>query len=686
MGGKNSKYKEGYVIVNPDGGLGNQLFQIANGFAYSKRNNKKLLIYSVWNNMSKSRPSYWRSYLKNLDHYTIHPRIVKKVKSYMEPKFSYNPIPVSNQSITLKGYYQSEKYFEDYKNEIKELFQLPEDLQPNLENILNFKEGICVAVHIRRGDYLKNPNFHICLQKEYYEKAKQVVEEKLGFIPNYYYFSDDIEWVKNEFKDDIRENDKFISNYKDYEEMYIMEKCDHFIVANSSFSWWAAWLSSTQNEENKIVIAPDTWFGYSGPQDYQDIYCEKWIKINIQEYTKSIKPWKDNYECYYINLEHRTDRKEQIEFELSKVFTSFTRFNAIKNSNGLIGCCLSQIEVLKKGLLSDKDYIFIFEDDFVWELKTKDIEDNLNSIFLYDFNIVLLTYHLPLIKPKKLSNKKLGFFENCQTTAGYVIHKRFIFQLIQNFQECLNFSKKINTDKSALDQNWKKLQKFENKFLVASPRLGKQRPSYSDILKKEVSYGGTCFMGILSCEKYKDRRTNQNLSTCPFEYRYFIGNPELSEPFEDFEEKIVYLPCKDDYESLTEKVYEMIKWINVNYPHIDYIFKTDDDVSFNFLNLIKNFKEISLKKTDYAGNSNKCKEGMSDYLQKKDPKNPLIKIPKCTYSSGGGYFISKKCVDILIKNLLKEKFIFEDQSVGYCLNKDNIYPVKIKLQNYSCFW
>ena len=88
------------------------------------------------------------------------------------------------------------------------------------------------------------------------------------------------------FKDETKESDKFISGYKDYEELYIMGKCDHFIIANSTFSWWAAWLSTTQNEENKIVIAPDTWFGYSGPQDYQDIYCESWIKINIPEYDK----------------------------------------------------------------------------------------------------------------------------------------------------------------------------------------------------------------------------------------------------------------------------------------------------------------------------------------------------------------------------------------------------------------
>jgi GR25 family glycosyltransferase involved in LPS biosynthesis len=277
MGAKQSKYGNDCIIVSPNAGLGNQLFQIANGYAYALNNNKKLYIHCIWNGMSKSRPSYWRTYLKNLNSYLIHPRETKKIKKYKESTFGYSSIPKFSKSIVLEGYYQSEKYFEDYKEEIKSLFQLPEELKPTIQN---FKNGICVAIHVRRGDYLKHKDFHIIMSKDYYKKSKQIIEEKLGVIPNYYYFSDDIEYTKQMFKDETKESDKFVSGYKDYEELYLMSLCDHFIIANSTFSWWASYLSSTQSEENKIIIAPNPWFGAKGPQDFHSIYCKNWIQVD----------------------------------------------------------------------------------------------------------------------------------------------------------------------------------------------------------------------------------------------------------------------------------------------------------------------------------------------------------------------------------------------------------------------
>ena len=279
MGSKNSKSKEKFeaVIVKPSGGLGNQLFEIANGYAYSLRHNRRFFITSSWEGMSKDRPNYWTTYLKGLNKYLVEDKKVKQIKRYKEPKFSYSEVPKFKGHICLEGYYQSEKYFTDYSEAVKKLFTLPQDLIP----FFNFKkEGITIAVHIRRGDYLKNQEFHVILDKFYYDNAKKVIEEKLGFRPNYYYFSEDTDWIKENFKDDIKENDKIISGYKDYEELYLMSQCDHFIIANSSFSWWADWLSRLQDENSKIVIAPNVWFGPSGIKDFQDIYCKNWIKIN----------------------------------------------------------------------------------------------------------------------------------------------------------------------------------------------------------------------------------------------------------------------------------------------------------------------------------------------------------------------------------------------------------------------
>lgn len=683
----NYNKKDFSVYLVPQGGLGNQLFQIATSYVYSLRNKKNFYISKIWDGLSNDRPSYWDSLLFNLKQNLINNEdIPNPCIVYKEKNFSHNEIPFISRDIKLEGYFQSEKYFMEYRDEILSLFSLHENMIPKIDMS---DDTIKIAIHVRRGDYLKYPSIHITMTKEYYTKAKQIIEEKLGFVPNYYYFSDDIEYTKEMFKNDIKPTDKFISGYKDYEELYIMSQCNHFIIANSTFSWWGAYLSSKESEDSKMVICPNPWFGPKGPQDFQNIYCKKWIPLT-SDTLKSIQiknnNWKENCDVYYINLEHRTDRKEQIESELSKVFSSFERFNAIKHSNGAIGCGKSHIEILKKGLTSDKDYICIFEDDFIWELQSDDVKEKLDSIFTQDFNIVLLSYHYPVVSPKRLSEKKLGFFTNCQTTSGYIINKIFIPILLKNFEDCVSILETKNNKNMAIDQNWKSLQRFENKFYVTSPRLGKQRPSYSDIEKKEVSYGGTCFMGILSCEKYKDRRNKQDLKLCPFEYRYFIGNPELKEAIENKEEHIVYLPCKDDYASLPQKVHEMLKWIVSNYSQIDYIFKTDDDIRFNFLHLIENFQTISLKKFEYSGLAVNCKEYYSDYLQKKDPSEPLIKVPSTKYCPGGGYFISKKCINILIEDLLKENTVFEDQSVGYCLNKHDIYPVNIKLQNYSCFW
>jgi GR25 family glycosyltransferase involved in LPS biosynthesis len=380
MGSKTSKSKENFeaIIVKPNGGLGNQLFQIANGYACSLRFNKRFFITSSWDGMSKDRPSYWTTCLKGLNKYLVEAKRVKRIKRYKEPKFSYSEIPKCKGHICLEGYYQSEKYFEEYKEAIKKLFILPEDLRPNF-----VKEGICVAIHIRRGDYLTKSDYHVNIERFYYDNAKKIIEEKLGFRPNYYYFSDDITWVQEEFKDSLLENDKFISGYKDYEELYIMSLCNHFIIANSTFSWWGTWLSVTQSEDSKIVIAPETWFGPSGNQDYQDIYCKNWIKIKSyfseidllkEKYLKidtisssiseSINGNINPYDLYVINLKHRKDRKNEVLNQLKDTITfNIKFFDAVKCEKGWVGCGLSHLSLVKYAYENDLPYIIVAEDD-----------------------------------------------------------------------------------------------------------------------------------------------------------------------------------------------------------------------------------------------------------------------------------------------------------------------------------
>jgi hypothetical protein len=277
---------------------------------------------------------------------------------------------------------------------------------------------------------------------------------------------------------------------------------------------------------------------------------------------------------------------------------------------------------------------------------------------------------------------------NGQTTCGYVIKRSYIPTLISNFEESIsNLINSTDLDTHSLDQHWKKLQNPENKFYCSIPRIGKQRDDYSDIVKNDVSYGGTCFMGILTCEKYKNKRNSQNLENSIFEYKYFIGNPELksSEVIDD----VVYLPCGDNYEDLSDKTRLMIDWILTNYPHVNYIFKTDDDILFDFEKLILLYTNITLNNYQYCGNLVNPMPQVSVYHYGKcfdKSKETPVNVENFPYCSGGGYFISKNSAEIIVRDMKTYSNIFEDYSVGKVLLKNNIRPVNINIHNNACFW
>jgi len=253
------------VYVKLCGGLGNQLFQISNGYAYSLRHNKNFYVSRTWDEMKPERPSYWNSILKNLQPYL---KDLSEFKGtlYKEPLWmKYQEIPYIEGDVILEGYFQSEKYFEDYNESVRKLIGIDRKVIP--------KTKFSIAIHIRRGDYLLHPEFHTILQKEYYDKSKQIIEEKLNYIPNYIYFSEDTEWVKETFKNDLKTSDIIISGKPDIEEFQEMVNCDGFILANSTFGWWASWFSEAEQ-----IIAPKEWFGYyvkNKGDTWNDIYKKK---------------------------------------------------------------------------------------------------------------------------------------------------------------------------------------------------------------------------------------------------------------------------------------------------------------------------------------------------------------------------------------------------------------------------
>lgn len=187
---------------------------------------------------------------------------IKFTSTYNEPHYHYSPIPYK-QNLNLMGYFQSYKYFEDYSTDIKKL------LMPNVE--VNRMTGY-TSLHVRRTDYLKFKNcYHTLTRKNYYDKAMEVSDGK-----NFLIFSDDIEYCKREFTG----NEFDFANYNiDYFDMALMANCDSgHIIANSSFSYWGAYLSTTENNK---VICPAKWFGpeLEKSHDTKDLFLPHWTRV-----------------------------------------------------------------------------------------------------------------------------------------------------------------------------------------------------------------------------------------------------------------------------------------------------------------------------------------------------------------------------------------------------------------------
>lgn len=197
--------------------------------------------------------------------------------SYKSNVFIKEPHP----EIYYSGCWQSELYFKKYKNEILDKFEFVDKLDVENEKVaLCIKNSNSVSVHIRRGDYINNPFYknilgEVC-DNEYYHEAIKIIESKDNNL-EYYVFSDDIEWVKNNIVA-LKDKKVIYVNWnkaeKSYIDMQLMSLCKHNIIANSTFSWWGAWLN--QND-NKIVIGPKKWF--KSKKKNNDIIPSNWLKI-----------------------------------------------------------------------------------------------------------------------------------------------------------------------------------------------------------------------------------------------------------------------------------------------------------------------------------------------------------------------------------------------------------------------
>lgn len=254
------------------GGLGNYMFQVAAAYAYSKKFGKSLG-FNHQESRAVHRPitEYEKNIFKGVDLWHLPDRNGVR-REIIELGFHYNELKdLPDNDVLLNGYFQTEKYFKEYEDEIRNLFMSYDvNVKDDIKSILETK-NTC-SIHVRRGDYLNSPNYHPTQNMNYYMKAiKQMSKDTLFLI-----FSDDIAWCKQNFPD-LPEKFVFVEGYQDYEDLHIMSKCKNNIICNSTFSWWGAWLN---NNSDKKVIIPSQWFGPAyAHYNTEDLYCEGWIKI-----------------------------------------------------------------------------------------------------------------------------------------------------------------------------------------------------------------------------------------------------------------------------------------------------------------------------------------------------------------------------------------------------------------------
>ncbi|RUR38708.1 alpha-1,2-fucosyltransferase [Clostridium perfringens] len=302
------------VILKVIGGLGNQMFEVAFARMLALEFNEKIYLdcsvydkYKIRNfSLSHLNISEYIDYIENANLkkyekiylkisqkiYHIYQKFIKIIKNndrigeepykllmkygliYNFDVYYYNFINNNNKIKCLYGYFQSEKYFKKYKNNIiKELKVKTNATELERELIEEIKKNNSVGVSIRLGDdYINSSELNVCNKEFYYKGMDYIYNKNKDSI--FYIFSDDVDRVKNlfEFKYPV----KFIEGFKDYQSLRLLYSCKNFIISNSSFSWWGAYLSENKD---KLIVAPSKW--YNSSKERPDIYYEEMITINI---------------------------------------------------------------------------------------------------------------------------------------------------------------------------------------------------------------------------------------------------------------------------------------------------------------------------------------------------------------------------------------------------------------------
>ena len=256
--------------IGTNGRFGNQMFQYATlyalgkelhyevGVPYNQRNQNDKLDFCLPDAFDLSASDSSQNFMSSM---------------YIEPHFNYD-VNIHNipDNCDIRGYFQTEKYFKKYKKDlINKEFKFKQSIETQANELFAGKDCELVSLHMRLGDYLNVPECHPVCSIDYYKEALKLIPSDIQII----LFSDDYGVANNIIKDLGRHVMMYGSNDK-FLDVCLMKKCEYHIIANSSFSWWGAWLANS-----KKTIAPKVWFGPSPnvTKNWNDIYCDEWEVI-----------------------------------------------------------------------------------------------------------------------------------------------------------------------------------------------------------------------------------------------------------------------------------------------------------------------------------------------------------------------------------------------------------------------
>lgn len=285
------------IVIELSGGLGNQMFQYALYKKFESLNKDVVMETSFFRSGQELReyelgifPVKYREitdkeaadirgfgYQDSVLDKVYRKLKPKKYKTYIDKIGPFQPEIFDMDNVYLSGYWQNENYFKDIRENICKDFSFSEKLMEQNKDICErLERENSVSVHIRRGDYLttENTRIHgnICTD-EYYTNAMNYIKQRIE-NPRFYIFTDDLAWAREKYSG---ENITIVDGNRDtssYVDMFLMSKCKHNIVANSTFSWWGAWLNSNSD---KLVLAPPRWLNNF---EEAQVACADWILID----------------------------------------------------------------------------------------------------------------------------------------------------------------------------------------------------------------------------------------------------------------------------------------------------------------------------------------------------------------------------------------------------------------------